>query len=183
MQGSAAVVFALFTALIPAQSKTVSRMAMQRHEDVCMGLSTAECCAQALEIAVFRATGDQVPKAAKTPVRLSCAEPTAVVPEGACRSIAVGRGFGVKDIGELCAAPKLAKRCAADATCKSCVNDLSKLKFQGAERACVAATYVVTDAADGGMGVIVLHDEPAGAEGVSAEGNRIEIRRRRAVVR
>lgn len=183
MQGSIAVVFALLTALLPAQTKTMSRMAMQTHDDVCMGLSSAECCAQALELAVFRATGDQLPKAAKTPVRLSCSNADAVVPEGACRSIAVGRGFDVKNVGELCTASQLSRRCAADATCKSCVSDLSKLKFQNAERACVAATHVETSAADGGTKVIVLRDDAGEGAGAGGKGDRIEIRKRRTVVR
>jgi hypothetical protein len=185
MSGSASAILValvpLFSALlVPAQTKQPSRMALETHADVCMGLSPAECCAQSIEIALFHATGDQIPKAAKLPVRLSCADPTNVVPEGACRSIALARGFAAKDASELCAAATLTKRCNGNDDCKSCSQELAKLKFQNGERACLAATHVAT-ATDGGSKTIVLHDDkpkPAVGEG----GNTFEIRKKRTVV-
>jgi hypothetical protein len=195
MQGSTAVLLIvltpLFSAFIPfdtqrasaqaGQAKHVSHMAVETHEDVCMGLSSAECCAQSLEVAVFRATGDQIPKAAKTPVRLSCSDPTAVVPEGACRSIAMARGFGAKDVGDLCVSATLAKRCDGANTCKTCVRELAKLKFQNPERACLAATYV-TPPADATK-VIQLRDEreDANKPPVGEGGNTFEIHKRTVV--
>jgi hypothetical protein len=177
MQSSFVLVLAFLGVLIPAQAKQVSKVVMETHDDVCMGLSTAECCAQSLEIAVFKATGDQIPKAAKNPVRFSCADPSAVVPEGACRSIAMARGFGAKDVSDLCSTDKLAKRCDGSAECKSCARDLSKLQFKSPERACLAATYVAPAANDGAK-VIVLHDERSDA----ATSGGFEVRKRRTVV-
>ncbi len=177
MQSSPVVLLlALFGFFIPAQTRHTSHMAFETHQDACTGLSSGECCAQMLEIAVFRATGDQVPKAAKTPVRLSCAAPSSVVPEGACRSIAMARGFAVKDVSGLCAVDKIGKRCEDNAGCKSCARELVKLGFQNAERACLAATYVPASA-DGGDTVIVLHDGKS-----DASGSGIEVRKRRTVV-
>ena len=72
-----------------------SRVQIERSSDVCSALSPAECCAQMLEIAVFRATGDQVPKA-EAPVRLSCKDPDRIIPDNACRLIAMGRGFSAR---------------------------------------------------------------------------------------
>jgi hypothetical protein len=182
MQGSLAVLgvvlAGLLSVFVPAQSKRVSRVAVEQHADACMGLTAAECCAQSIELAVFRATGDQVPKAAKTPVRLSCADPTAVVPEGACRSIAIARGFGAKQAGLLCEAATLGKRCNGSPSCKTCSQELAKLKFQNAERACLAATHVATVGDDREQVIILQDDKPA-----TTNGDTFEIRKRRTVQR
>lgn len=126
-----------------AQSKQGhSRMDIQRSDDVCSALNSAECCAQMLEIALFRATGDHVPKAAKTPVRLSCQDPEQTIPENACRLIAMARGFGAREAADLCAPASLGKRCADDDTCRQCMSDLERLEWKASARACFALTYV-----------------------------------------
>ena len=43
--------------VFPAQSHVASKMVLEHHDDACTNLSPAECCAQMLEIALFRATG------------------------------------------------------------------------------------------------------------------------------
>src|SRR5262249_4764014 len=99
--------------VMPAQSREATRLAkveIRPNSEVCSALSPAECCAQMLEIAVFRATGDQLPKGAKTPVRLSCNDPAHTIPDNACRLIAMGRGFSANAAAELCAPASLAKR-------------------------------------------------------------------------
>jgi hypothetical protein len=127
---------------VSAQSRPRSRMDIERSDDVCSALSPAECCAQMLEIALFRATGDHVPKAAKAPVRLSCKDPEQTIPENACRLIAMGRGIGAREAADLCAPASLAKRCADDDTCRQCMSDLERLDWKASARACYALTYV-----------------------------------------
>jgi hypothetical protein len=128
-----------------AQSRDAARASkvqIERSSEVCSALSPAECCAQMLEIAVFRATGDQVPKRAKAPVRLSCADPDRVIPDNACKLIAMGRGFSATAAAQLCAPGQLTKRCSDDETCKQCMSDLDHLEWKAPQRACYALTYV-----------------------------------------
>jgi len=159
---------------LPAQSRQVSRMALERHTDACTGLNPAECCAQMLEIAVFRATGDQVPKAAKTPVRLSCADPDRTFAENSCRMIALSRGFNVREAGDICLPASLAKRCSGDTSCKQCMSDLDRLEWKAPARACYALTYVPKTNGDG-IKVVTL--------GGSATHGGTAVRVRRLVVR
>jgi hypothetical protein len=140
--------FAVLSALLfwssttHAQAKTRSQVEIQRSSDVCSELDEAECCAQMLEIAVFRATGDQVPRKAKGPLRLSCQDPNRTIPENACRLIAMGRGLSAQDAADLCAPAGLVKRCSGDAPCRQCMEDLSRLEWKGSARACYALTYL-----------------------------------------
>jgi hypothetical protein len=144
--------FALLGALLlwssPASAQTQAKpkqrgqLEIQRSSDVCSELDEAECCAQMLEIAVFRATGDQVPRKAKGPVRLSCQDPNRTIPENACRLIAMGRGVSAQDAADLCAPAGLVKRCSGDTPCRQCMEDLSRLDWKGAARACYALTYL-----------------------------------------
>ena len=117
-------------------------MEVERSDDICSELSEAECCAQMLEIAVFRATGDQVPRAAKVPLRLSCKDPNRTIPDNACRLIAMGRGLNAQEAADACAPAGLVKRCASDGSCRQCMDDLGKLEWKGAARACYALTFV-----------------------------------------
>ena len=134
------------TTSVHAQSRSgrshTKQMDIERSDDVCGALSSAECCAQMLEIALFRATGDHVPKAAKAPVRLSCNDPDQTIPENACRLIAMSRGIGAREAAELCAPATLSKRCAGDDTCRQCMSDLERLDWKSSARACYALTYV-----------------------------------------
>jgi hypothetical protein len=137
------------SAALSQDAVTHKRMQIERSADVCSALSPAECCAQMLEIALFRATGDQVPRLAKTPLRLSCKDASRTIPENACRLIAMGRGFDAREAAQLCAPGGLAKRCADDTACKQCVTDLDRLEWKAPARACYALTYVSKpDAAD-----------------------------------
>jgi hypothetical protein len=146
MHSASLLLLGLLLGFVPAQtrqmSRSTSRVVLERHDDACENLDPAQCCAQMLEIAVFRATGDQLPRATKTPVRLSCEQPTKVFPETSCRMLTLARGFGAKEAAELCAPATLAKRCNADDTCKQCVEDLDKLSWRSSHRACYALTYV-----------------------------------------
>jgi hypothetical protein len=130
----------LWTGTSQAQSK--SRVEIQRSDDVCSELSEEECCAQMLAIALYRATGDQVPRKAKVPVRLSCQDPSRTIPENACRLIAMGRGLSAQDAADVCAPSGLVKRCSGDGPCRQCMEDLSRLEWKGAARACYALTYL-----------------------------------------
>jgi hypothetical protein len=124
-----------------------ARMDIQRSADVCSALSASECCAQMLEIALFRATGDHVPKSAKMPLRLSCEAPRRTIPENACRLLALGRGLSASEATQLCAPDKLVQRCSDDAACAQCVSDLGRLAWKAPVRACYALTYVAKPAA------------------------------------
>jgi hypothetical protein len=126
---------------VEAQSKARGQVEIQRSSDVCSELDDAACCAQMLAIALYRATGDQLPKKAKVPVRLSCEDPNRTIPENACKLIAMGRGLNARDAAEACAPAGLAKRCASDDSCRQCMDDLSRLEWKGAARACYALTY------------------------------------------
>jgi hypothetical protein len=98
-----------------------------------------------LEIALFRATGEsgnQVPRKAKVPLRLSCQDPNRTIPENACRLIAMGRGLSAQDAADVCAPAGLVKRCTSDTACRQCMDDLGRLSWKGAARACHALTYV-----------------------------------------
>jgi hypothetical protein len=117
-------------------------MEIEHSSNVCSELSEEECCAQMLEIALFRATGDQVPRKAKLPVRLSCQDPNHTIPENACRLIAMGRGLSAQDAADVCAPAGLVKRCTSDTACRQCIEDLSRLSWKGAARACHALTYL-----------------------------------------
>lgn len=143
------VFLGLLLGFIPAQTRQASKVVLERHDDACMGLDEAQCCAQMLEIAVFRATGDQLPKATKTPVRLSCETPEKVFPENSCPLIALARGFDGKSAREMCAPGTLAKRCTGDSSCKQCMEDLGKLSWRSSHRACYALTYVERASSEG----------------------------------
>jgi hypothetical protein len=142
MQAPVLVLLGWLLGLMPAQSREATRMVLERSDDVCGALNPAQCCAQMLEIALFRATGDQVPRRAKTPVRLSCEDPGRTMPENSCRLIAMGRGFGARDAAEICAPASLTKRCTGDASCRQCMSDLGRLEWKAPQRACYALTYV-----------------------------------------
>lgn len=162
----------LFGAL-PAQTKQVNRVVMETHADACMGLDEAQCCAQKLQIAGFRATGDQLPKATKTPLRLSCEVPEKVFPENSCRLLALARGFAAKDASDLCAPATLVKRCQGDSACKQCVDDLDKLSWRSSHRACYALTYVERPSAGGPKVVSVTKAKPNQANSVNAQFVRL----------
>lgn len=150
MYGWAFVVFGWLSIVSsPAQAQSApkphqdrGRLEVQHSDDICGELSDEECCAQMLEIAVFRATGDQVPRRAKGPVRLSCKGSNRTIPDNACRLIAMGRGLNAREAADACAPSGLVKRCASDGTCRQCMDDLSKLEWKGAARACYALTFV-----------------------------------------
>jgi hypothetical protein len=130
------------SASVHAQSaRQRSHLEIQHSDDVCRELSEEQCCAQMLEIALFRATGEQVPRSAKVPLRLSCQGPNRTIPENACRLLAMGRGLSAQDAADACAPAGLVKRCTSDTSCKQCMEDLSRLEWKGSARACYALTY------------------------------------------
>ena len=121
------------------QAKVVSSMSIETGE-ACSGLTAEECCGQMLELAGFRAQGDYLPRLVKTTVQLACMDEHKVVTPQVCRSIAISRGFSVKDTDDIC---KPAQRdCQKDGTCRQCVRDLVKLDYQGSHHVCRALTYV-----------------------------------------
>ncbi len=176
MQLSISIWLALFVAFVPSQARHVSRMVMETHEDACTGLNAAECCAQTLDLAGFRATGDQLPKGAKNPVRFSCSNEAKNVPVTACRSIAMARGISASEVSALCVPETLEKRCSGDARCSACVAELEKLRFKASYRACYAVTFVSARPGDAAK-VIILH-----AATPDAAGSGVEVRKRRTVV-
>jgi hypothetical protein len=107
---------------------------------VCTGLQPQECCEQMLELAAFRAQGDQLPRLVKSLVRLACEDQHRVVAPQACRSIAVTRGFRSAEVDAICR-PAL-HDCLDENTCSQCALDLKKLNYRGAQYACRALTYV-----------------------------------------
>lgn len=157
-----ALILGWLLGVMPAQTREAGRLAkvekmeLQRSSDACSALSPAECCAQMLEIAVYRATGDQLPKGAKSSVRLSCNDPDQTIPDNACRLIAMGRGFSARDAAELCTPGTLAKRCSGDDTCKQCMSDLDRLEWKAPQRACYALTYVPKVEAPTGTRIVTL---------------------------
>jgi hypothetical protein len=110
------------------------------HAPVCSGLAPEECCSQMLELAAFRAQGDQAPRLVKGLIRLACDEPRKVVGAQACRSIAALRGFRKPEVDAICGSSL--RRCDDEQTCSQCNQDLKKLKYRGAQHACRALTYV-----------------------------------------
>jgi hypothetical protein len=186
LHGASLLVLGSLIAFIPAQTQSQSavpaargpsgsKVVMERHTDACMGLDAAQCCAQMLEIAGFRATGDQLPRAAKTPLRLSCEVPEKVFPETSCRMLALARGFGAKDANELCAPATLAKRCQGDTTCKQCVADLDRMAWKSSHRACYAITYVER-ASNDGVKVVSITRGKASANGAVVRMRRTTLR-------
>jgi hypothetical protein len=157
--------------VFPAQSHVASKMVLEHHDDACTNLSPAECCTQMLEIALFRATGDQVPRATKTPVRLSCTDPGKTFAETSCRLIAMSRGFGARDANEICAPASLTKRCNGEPSCKQCMSDMDHLDWKASQRACYALTYVPKP--NDGTPVVTLNDDDRPANG----GTRVRVRR------
>lgn len=109
--------------------------------EVCSGLSQEECCAQMVEFAGFKAQGDQLPRLVKSSVKLACMQREAGLSEQVCRSILTTRGFSVDDADAVCAPAKLRARCAHDADCSRCTNDLQKLSYRGSQNACYAVTH------------------------------------------
>ena len=174
MHGVSLVVVGLLLSFFPAQTRQVSRVTMERHENACLGLDEAQCCAQMLEIAGFRATGDQLPKATKTPVRLSCETPEKVFPETSCPLLMLARGFEAKEARDICAAATLAKRCQGDDTCKQCVQDLDKLSWRSSHRVCFAVSYVQRAAPREGSKIVTV---TRGKNGGSADAQVVRVRR------
>ena len=177
MHGVVLVLLGWLLSAMPAQSRAVSRIVMEHHDDACTGLDSAQCCAQMLEIAAFRATGDQVPRATKTPLRLSCADPDRVFAQNACQMIALSRGFSAREAGQICTPGELTKRCHGDSSCKQCMTDLDKLEWKAPQRACYALTYVPKTRGDGTKVVTI-----GGSDGSDARGGQA-VRVRRYVVR
>jgi hypothetical protein len=181
MHSGPLLLLGLLLGFIPAQthqaSRGASKVVMERRADACENLDPAQCCAQMLEIAVFRATGDQLPRATKTPVRLSCETPEKVFPETSCRMLALARGFAAKETNELCAPATLAKRCNADDGCKQCVEDLGKLSWRSSHRACYALTYVERVSRGGVKVVSVTKGQPTtGPDATLVRMKRTELR-------
>lgn len=173
------VIFGSLLALVPAQAKEIatrakgaSSMTLETGE-ACSGLSPQECCGQMLELAGFRALGDQLPRKIKTTVRLACMDADKTVTRQVCRSIAISRGFASKRADAIC---KPAQReCRKDGTCKKCVSDLLELDYRGGHNACRALTYVPDRSR---TRVVVIRD---GGEG--DESTRFEVTRRRTTLR
>ena len=174
MQSVPLLILSLLFGFFPAQVR--SRVVMERHDDVCTGLDEAQCCAQMLQIAAFKATGDQLPRKTKGPVRLSCEAPEKEFPETSCRMLALARGFAAKDASELCAPATLAKRCQGDSTCKQCVADLDRMAWKAPHRACYAITYTPR-AASNGVKVVTITNGKA-----SSNPNASVVRMRRTVL-
>lgn len=176
MQSVPLLILSLLFGFFPAQVRQ-SRVAIERHDDACTGLDEAQCCAQMLEIAGFKATGDQLPRKTKGPVRLSCEAPEKEFTETSCLMLALARGFAAKEASALCEPGKIAKRCQGDSTCKQCVADLDRMSWKAPHRACYAITYVDRPSNDGTKVVSVTRGKN------SASANATVVRMRRTVLR
>lgn len=163
--------------LIPAQAQQLSAKGTKRGGfametgEACSGISTAECCEQKIEMAGLRAQGDYLPRLIKTTVRLACGDEERVVTPQVCRSIAVGRGFGGNQADAVC--KPAARDCKKDGACRECVQELSRLSYQGSHNACHAVTFVPDRS---GTKTVVLR-----AGGADSD-TRFEIVRKRTVV-
>jgi hypothetical protein len=164
--------------LIPAQAQQTAAkgpksgaFAMETGE-ACEGISTAECCEQKVEMAGLRAQGDYLPRLIKTTVHLACGSEDRVVTPQVCKSITVGRGFGVQQADAVC--KPAARDCKKDGTCRECVKELSRLSYQGSHHACHAVTYIPERSA---TKTVVLR-----AEGADSD-TRFEVMRKRTVLR
>jgi hypothetical protein len=147
-------VAALFTALIPAQSKDVARavagaktaqsasFGVETGSDACAALTPEECCRERLSIASFSAIGDYLPRRVKGTLRLTCMNERKVVTRQMCKSILMMRGLPAASAEAACKPGKAKKACRTDEACKQCVQDLGKLDYKGAHNACVAVTHM-----------------------------------------
>ena len=133
--------------LIPAQAQQVAAKGAKRTPgfaletgEACSGISTAECCEQKIELAGLRTQGDYLPRLIKTTVCLACSDEARVVTPQVCRSIAIGRGFDVHQADDVCKAP--ARECKKDGVCRECVEELSRLSYEGSHNACRPVTYI-----------------------------------------
>jgi len=160
--------------LIPAHAQQTAAkgakpgaFAMETGE-ACSGISTAECCEQKIEMAGLRAQGDYLPRLIKTTVRLACGDAGRVVTPQVCRSIAIGRGFDVRQADAVC--KPAASECKKDGACRECVQELSRLSYQGSHNACHAVTFVPNHS---GTKTVVVH-----AAGADAD-TRFEVPRKR----
>ena len=164
----------LLLSFVPAQTKRGVGLSIERGSDHCAGLSAEECCAQTLKLASFRAVGEHLPKKAQTSVRLSCNANKRVVPKGACRTIAVSRGFSARDLGTICGpTAKLERKCRADGECRRCSSELRRLSYRKGHNACYPVTFVPE--ASSKSKVVVIRNGSGGADG----DTRFEVRRRR----
>jgi hypothetical protein len=111
-----------------------------QYAPVCTDLEPPECCSQMLELAGYRAQGDQLPRLVKGLVHLTCEDTRKVVTPQACRSIAVMRGFRSHEVDAICGSAL--RECQEEDACNRCTEDLKKLKYRGAHHACRALTYV-----------------------------------------
>lgn len=164
--------------LIPAQAQQVAAkggkragFAMETGE-ACSGITTAECCEQKIEMAGLRTQGDYLPRMIKTTVKLACGDEQRVVTPQVCRSITVGRGFDPQQADAVC--KPAARDCKKDGACRECVQELSRLSYEGSHNACRAVTYVPDRS---GTKTVVLH-----AGGADSD-TRFEVVRKRTVIR
>lgn len=111
-----------------------------QYAPVCTDLEPHECCSQMLELAGYRAQGDQLPRLVKGLVHLTCEDTRKVVAPQACRSIAVMRGFRGHEVDAICGTAL--RECQEQEACNRCTEELKKLKYRGGHHACRALTYV-----------------------------------------
>ncbi len=109
--------------------------------EVCTGLTDEECCAQMLDVAGFRAQGDQLPRLVRGSIKLACNQSGRSATQHTCRSILTTRGLRAEDADNACAPKLLSSRCEEDSDCDRCRSDLRKLDYSGGENACYAVTY------------------------------------------
>lgn len=136
-----AVPAALLLALVPSQARDGVRFAVEASANVCLGLSEAECCAQRLDYAGYRALGERLPERAQKTLSLSCGLESRVMTQGACRTIVSARGFGAPEVDRFCQPTTIERSCAKDGSCRTCMTDLARLSYRETHNACHAVTY------------------------------------------
>lgn len=132
---------ALVLSLASTPSKPAPPAFTLKTGEVCTGLDTAECCAQMLDLAGFKAQGDHLPRLVRSSIKLACEQDEDSVSHQVCRSILTTRGFSAEQADEACAPRPIASRCDGDPHCARCTRDLEKLDYSDAEHACYAVTW------------------------------------------
>jgi hypothetical protein len=126
--------------VVPAQSRTASRVSVESYE-ACSGLSTEQCCGQMVGYTSFRATGQQLSKRAAMAIELSCRDKARLANKSSCKNVAFARGLEAKVVKRLCETSEVKRQCKADEFCSQCSTELSKLSYTEPQWICYAATY------------------------------------------
>jgi hypothetical protein len=159
----------------PAQSRTASRITVERHE-ACAGLSTEQCCEQMVAYASFQATGEQLAKRAAQAIGLRCRDKARLASKTSCKNVAFARGLAAKVVERLCETSEVKLQCEASPFCSQCSVELVKLTYSKPQWLCYAATYQQENEWKS-QGPIVVH-VPDSSSRPTPDGASIVIKKR-----